>query len=820
MARPTIGLLIDWLDNDYASSVAFAFHDEVRSRGMRFLCFVGHHLSAPGTPADGSNVAYRLANARVLDGLAVVSLGNQSSLEQRIEFLGRFRPLPLCTLTMACPGVPFISVDNKGGMHDAVAHLIDEHGRRRIAFIGGSASSEDADQRFQGYASALAERGIPLDESLVVSGAFTRNSARAATRVLLDERRVSFNALVAANDSMAAAALLELSARGVRVPETVAICGFDDVEDSRFADPPISSVRQSWRMRARLGVEALLEQRAGRTAKNQLVAAEFVARRSCGCDVQFAATTLTHNAGLELRVANWDWRKASAALIVRTLAQRGVRLAEDPARALVECYWEEISGVREGGFLIVLEQELSERLLERASLSSWYHALARLRADVLARLEEDPAQQLRAEALMHRALERVSYAAERQQALRRLEFERQGRLLALAGQATSNAFDLEGIEKSLTAQLPALGVPSFHVCKFIGRVADTEPPAHSRLLISHDTHRSDAVLGQPDFETATLLPAGVGSAELPLGFVVEALHFQNKPLGYALMEIGPRQGAIYLALREQLSAALEGASLVAQVAQRAVQREQAERERMRDELRIARRVQVSILPTEWKIPGLDVAASLLPGQLPGADYFDVRPDPAGAWLCVGSARGGGLGPSLLVPMLQSIVASLCQSLGLVEPDQLLARALEVLQDHIEKRMRERQHVSLLVARYTSDGRVRFAADYAGVALCPWHGSPTRPAFVLSGVSPRGEALMTGELRLAPHDLLLLHTQGLTRSSDFEDAPIGDEHIGRELEKNRAGPVEKIRDGLLGMVERWSGKRADLSVIVGRRLGPC
>jgi hypothetical protein len=90
---------------------------------------------------------------------------------------------------------------------------------------------------------------------------------------------------------------------------------------------------------------------------------------------------------------------------------------------------------------------------------------------------------------------------------------------------------------------------------------------------------------------------------------------------------------------------------------------------------------------------------------------------------------------------------------------------------------------------------------------------------MRGESPGGEPLLAGEFQLSPHDLLVLYTQGLTRSSDFEDAPVGEEAIGRELEKHRAAPVETIRDGVLGTVQRWSGKRADLSVIVGRRVGP-
>ena len=67
MALPTIGLLIDWLDNDYAGTQSFAFFEEITSRGMRFLCFVGHGLAGAGERDDGAAIAYRLASARVLD---------------------------------------------------------------------------------------------------------------------------------------------------------------------------------------------------------------------------------------------------------------------------------------------------------------------------------------------------------------------------------------------------------------------------------------------------------------------------------------------------------------------------------------------------------------------------------------------------------------------------------------------------------------------------------------------------------------------------------------------------------------------------------
>ncbi|HTV19320.1 MAG TPA: hypothetical protein VMG12_11630, partial [Polyangiaceae bacterium] len=98
MTLPTIGLLIDWLDNDYADSQAFAFHDEVCGRGFRFLCFVGHALTLPGEREDPSNLAFRLATARAVDALLVMSLNARASVDYVKRYIEQFRPLPLCTL--------------------------------------------------------------------------------------------------------------------------------------------------------------------------------------------------------------------------------------------------------------------------------------------------------------------------------------------------------------------------------------------------------------------------------------------------------------------------------------------------------------------------------------------------------------------------------------------------------------------------------------------------------------------------------------------------------------------------------------------------
>lgn len=136
----------------------------------------------------------------------------------------------------------FVDADNVGGARLAVAHLI-AGGRRVVATVAGPADMVPGADRRAGWEKALAEAGRPADRALVAEGDFTRSGGAAATRALL-ARRPGIDALFVGSDLMALGALDALREAGRRVPEDVAVVGFDDSELARTADPPLTTVRQ------------------------------------------------------------------------------------------------------------------------------------------------------------------------------------------------------------------------------------------------------------------------------------------------------------------------------------------------------------------------------------------------------------------------------------------------------------------------------------------------------------------------------------------------------------------------------------------------
>src|SRR5689334_7497199 len=127
-----IGLLIDWLEEEYQDHILAGVEDAAREHDATLICFVGGTLDALERFRFGKhrNFIYDLAGPACLDGLLISAgtLGNAIGPERLAEFCKRFRPLPMCALSVPIAGFPCVTVDNTTGMRDAVTSFVGERG--------------------------------------------------------------------------------------------------------------------------------------------------------------------------------------------------------------------------------------------------------------------------------------------------------------------------------------------------------------------------------------------------------------------------------------------------------------------------------------------------------------------------------------------------------------------------------------------------------------------------------------------------------------------------------------------------------------------
>jgi LacI family transcriptional regulator len=201
------------------------------------------------------------------------------------ELAGRL-PVVVVAGDTAQRGADVVSADNWSGAHALVTHLVAEHGRRRLFHVDGPATAPDAQARRLAMQSVIGTHPRTVLTGSY-SGRFTvRSGEEAAERLLrADGGGPLPDAIVCANDQMAIGVLRTLAAHRIRVPEDIAVVGFDDIFPASLCDPPLTTVHQPMRKIGERACDRLIERIADPSLRPrvELLPAELVLRSSCGC---------------------------------------------------------------------------------------------------------------------------------------------------------------------------------------------------------------------------------------------------------------------------------------------------------------------------------------------------------------------------------------------------------------------------------------------------------------------------------------------------------------------------------------------------------
>jgi LacI family transcriptional regulator len=227
----TIGVLLPDLYGEFFSELMRGMDSAARARGLHLLVSSSH-----GSLSEAAD-ALRTLQGRV-DGVLVMA--PQSNAGALAANLPASVPTVLVNTRIGENEFPTISIDNHGGATAMMDHLVGA-GYTRIAFISGPAGNFDAEERLGGYRDALA-RLLPKADEMILPGDFSEESGFQAG-ISLCERRDRPQAIFAANDMMALGCLFALSEHDLRVPQDIALAGFDDIPIARFVSPPLTTVR-------------------------------------------------------------------------------------------------------------------------------------------------------------------------------------------------------------------------------------------------------------------------------------------------------------------------------------------------------------------------------------------------------------------------------------------------------------------------------------------------------------------------------------------------------------------------------------------------
>ncbi len=551
---PRVALLLRGASYAYQDEIVGGAHQECSARGVDLYCLAGGNV----TTADPRNFIYALPGPGDVEGAVIVkgTMGAGDGDAVVGALMQRLRGIPTCVIGPSESGVRCVAIDNSNGVRGLTRHLIDKHARRRIAFVGGH--GREADQRLAGYRAGHVDRGLLPDESLLIRGDFRFSAGQDAVAKLFDHG-ARCDAIVAANDWMALGALEALRTRGIRVPEDVAVVGFDDIDDARFAMPPLTTVRQSPRQ---LGIEAVrmvLDGPRGGEARGDVVLETLPKiRQSCGCfrgawcgDAEPPAS------------ASPNQRRPNYGAWIQATAARGPTpdpsLPTDWAARMVDSIGRDLEGGTSQLFIAAVD-DIVGRAAALGNVGAWHQPVATLRREVLRDLAAGTDTLALAESIFERAHILIGDHAERAQGRRRLETDAMWRALEELGTEMRMSVDLPSIGRVLAARLSGLHIRSCAVVVHRG-----ERPATSndeaRLIIGWDDELGLSTFdGGVSFHARDLVP-DVFRPPRRHTVMVQPLCFQTEALGWCVLEMDPPRAAVCESIPTQISVSLKATAL-------------------------------------------------------------------------------------------------------------------------------------------------------------------------------------------------------------------------------------------------------------------
>ena len=569
-ARPTIAFLVDRIlgTSGYQSQVWRGIIEASHNHDLNVICYTGGCLNATMNFDEYEyqrNVIYELIPEKHVDGLIIGAgvIGQYVNFEELSTFCRRYLPLPTVSIGFEVTGVPSLLADDTTGMQEAITHLIKRHDRRKIAFIRGPDGSAEAQRRYQAYLNTLEKYGIPEDSSLVTQGDFYRGSGKEAARILLDERKVDFDALVGANDSMALAAMEVIQAHGIDVPDDVAVIGYDDVIDANISNPPLTTVRQPMYEIGKRAVEFLITiLEGGEVPNREMMPTTLVQRLSCACEPEPKFDTSLLEEGFTL---SSDDLAAQRDYVVRKVVEAynppysQEDLITRNTTDLVDTLFKALTNQSDPDeFIILLEKILRHGLMHGADSYQWQYAMSSLN-QLTASLVKDVESSRRMADLWRRTNMLLGRIGSLSISYTKLQEEHLAEPLRYTNQALLTTYDMSSLMETIWDRFPDIGI---HTC-VISLFDDPEDcRKKARFMLSYNTEgRIDTAdeANQP-YPAVDLFPEGFLEVDRRQELVVNSLYFRDKIFGYLVLGMYNLDTEMCETLATQISAAIQGAN--------------------------------------------------------------------------------------------------------------------------------------------------------------------------------------------------------------------------------------------------------------------
>lgn len=832
ISNPSVGLLIEGITGTFQSGIWPGIVDAARETGIRLFCYSGGALDvSPQNKWEYQrNTLFDVAAQDRLDGYIISgSLGGFVARRRFLNFVEQFKGRPVISIGPIVESIPTVFVDNNKGMNELLAHLVRDHHYQSFAFIRGPEGNFEAEERYLFFKEHLKRHDIALDPDTVIAGDFSRESGIRAVDYLF-EKKLRVDAIVASSDEVALGALLALKAKGSRVPDDVALVGFDDTPESEVASPPLTTVCQPMYELGRKAVELVSKLLAGEQIPSTTnVDATLKIRRSCGCFRHLTTLDrfmLTLGAKSKLPVSDMLEPDPEEVLCRTDPAIR------EPALVIVRSFFNDVIRLQNEEFLKAVDRIGNDhRILENAD--AWQALFFELWRFAWRRFDQDKFKF--ADTLLQSASNIRMELERRIQGFRRIKAIRDNRALRDLGQVIANTLDIDLLIDTMASHFPKLGIATFFLLLHDAKAADGSKPHLKLACVKGQRIAADASNGADSIPAMTLRH-GRGGRQ-PSVFIVEPLYFQTERYGLLVCEVDQALGDVYEIVPEFVSGSLHSSILIRQVQRQAealsatnreLERMQAKEhallEALNQELENGRKIQKGFLPEKLPQPdGWEVAASFVPAHAMSGDFYDVfRLGETSLALVIADVCGKHVSAALFMALTCTLLRILTERAHASGSDPL--ESVAVINDYIIEhypQVKERQmYITLFLGLLdTRTGAMRYcnAGHYPPLLVANGIRKRLRPTGPALGLIPNAE-FRKDAAAIPPETSFFAYTDGVIDAENPEGVQFTNERLMDIVKLKSNSAADKLSQIEKALVSHINGAEAsdDITMLLVRR----
>lgn len=550
----TIGIFITDLDDTYQTQILAGIEEAVSGQNIKLLSFIGGSIDYGKAYQTERNPVYNLLNTKNVDILMLMSgsLCVGTGLKGLRKIINQHKDIPIISIAIHIPEIPSIIMNNKNGMKEQVEHLITTHHCRKIAFIKGPGVNEEAVERFEAFKEVLAKHHIPLKRQLMCPGNFDEEDGERAIKMLLDIRKVEFDAIIGIDDIAALGAINSLRRRGKRVPEDIKVAGFDNIIEGEFCTPPLTTVSQPLFKLGQKSVQtAIAVLNNEKVPEISKVSTELCIRESCGCSSLIQLKTKSRDAVYSKKEIQ-DKIPEITNDIRKKLTNSGT-LSEDPKRLLIKVVHLMINSLQHRDKNSVLHSSKSlfiDSLNKGSNISFWENSMVTAINIINTYVNSFEAQSY-LENLLKELLNIFYKIDSRKQSFARFTDREVLLNLQLTGDHLIGTFDVEEVKELLQKIVDDLEIGTCTVSLF-----DKENPEYAEVYYS--TRKEDE---NQKFPTIDIVPGGIKSLS-ESSFVVLPLLSDGDIIGFLTISRFGGEDTFYDSLADKISNSIRSSELM------------------------------------------------------------------------------------------------------------------------------------------------------------------------------------------------------------------------------------------------------------------